>query len=296
MSTKIIFAVVVITCIHALSLVQAGDTSNVPGRASPSTVNKDSAWTQNEDDDRAAVLSSHFAAKGGTLKIDDTKRRLGYLTLFGAKNSSLDASLDFFPARDGSNAVDSFKYRPGQRRAAQGGFIPRFALLFIGAKIDAEANNEADASMLLNTSIISIKILEEVGYHKDPDTIKYLVRLGDVALHGSADGEVTPIDLSGEARLNMDTVTLLIDSTEPDPKTKMLTDEQKKLSLMYQTKSGAVTKAYTRTVRRVGGREVSAQGFILGPLTFICCPMAILEAPFPWMWGFVFMKIICCWM
>jgi len=285
MPTMVCRFAVVIVCTHAFAVVQA-----TPGGTS-SSVDRDDA-----------VLSSHYAAKGGTLKINDNKRKLAHLTLFGGENSSLDASLDFFPARDGSNKVDSFAYKPKRRSAPgadiiQPNFKPRFALLFAGAEIDADVkNNEADAAMLLNTSIISIKILDEVGYHDDPDTIKYLVRIGDVALHGSADGQVSPIDLSSDIRLNMDSVTLLIDSTEPDPKTKMLTDEQKKLSLMYQTKSGAVADAYTRTVQRVGAGAVSAQGFILGPLTFICCPLMVIESWIPLMWVFVPMKVICCWM
>merc|ERR1711920_897311 len=111
---------------------------------------------------------------------------------------------------------------------------------------------------LLNTSLISVKLLDEVGFHSNANSVKYRVRLGDLALKADGHGEVTPHDdlRKAGARLDFDAGTLLMDLTSVDEKTGVRTEEDKQVSLRHQTRSGAVAQAYTRKVASLGGEHV----------------------------------------
>lgn len=246
--------------------------------------------------DAEATMITQAALKGGSLKVNQSG--IGHLTLHGID----ETSLEFF--HDSSNTEpQQFIMGTSSEFMSKPRFQRRFAVLFVGANLGDSALNMSAANFV-NTSVISMELLDLVVGENDDDSVQYVVKLsGDIALRANADGTVSHGIMRDYRREERTFVlgesTLLVDLVEGKQKDSSsglttLTAEQEQRSLMHQTKSGALGKAYEKQVRSLKGDQVSAQGIITGPLMLICCPFAFLELPFPPLWGFVVVKLICC--
>jgi len=227
---------------------------------------------------QAMVMMQH-AASGGDLDFNHTTK-IGYLTLRGV-NSTLKIN------RQLGSDQNEVIIGNNQEMLAQTQ-LPRFALLMVdNSDVEDSANK---INPLKSTSIIGLNLLELVDTSVD-GSLKYKVQIGDTTLSANDDGHMASTLQGNHKHIIEDGGALLIDligSSENG------TSEQNQMSLQYQTETGAVSTGYARALAIEQEGKVLSQGIITGPLTFICCPFALLEAPIPLLWGFVAVKAVCC--
>lgn len=234
------------------------------------------------------VLLVQHAVRGGVLNVTCVNSRTGYLTLNGVNGTV---------RRHQVGSIEQLAIDAGDnKQLINAGHLPRFGVLVLGDPkfFDGSTADEPTVpNNLTGTSMISMEILELVDDgESNTDTIKYKIKLGEVTLSATEDGNMSETLESPHVTIAPNAGSLMIDMLPAPP--SLMTEQQKRMSLQYQVGSGALSQAYKQQIQASQEGVVRSQGYLTGPLMLICCPFSLLELPFPPLWGFVLIKAICC--